>query len=442
MKSVKFMLPTAAVLCGLLFVFNSASAQTWTPTSAPITNWTSVASSADGTKLAATAGLNEGGQQPQGGIYVSTNAGASWTQTSAPITNWICIASSADGTKLVAGSGSIYFDGAIYISTDSGKTWIEQTNNVPIMNFASIASSADGTKLVAIGNSVGGGVICTTSNSGVTWNTTNYSSFIGGYITAVASSADGTKLVVVSSQEISGNYGVIYTSTNSGVTWIQQTNAPPFQNWDCVASSADGTKLVALSQGTFAEIYTSTDSGVTWVQQTNTPFEDNSQLYWLSGGSVASSADGTKLAATGRYIDDGFENVVETSPLYTSTDSGATWTSNNVPNNEYATNFASAICIAPSADGSKLVASSGGYNIGGIYILQSTPTPLLNIAPSNDSFTLSWIVPSTNFVLQQSFDLSSWSDVTNTPTLNLINLQDEVVLSPTNNDSFYRLESR
>jgi len=69
------------------------------------------------------------------------------------------------------------------------------------------------------------------------------------------------------------------------------------------------------------------------------------------------------------------------------------------------------------------------------------PTPRLNIAPTNSNLKLSWIVPSTNFVLQQSLDLSSWTNVTDAPALNLTNLQDEVIQSPTNGSGFYRLES-
>jgi hypothetical protein len=50
-------------------------------------------------------------------------------------------------------------------------------------------------------------------------------------------------------------------------------------------------------------------------------------------------------------------------------------------------------------------------------------------------------LPSTNFVLQQSSDLASWTDMTDTPALNLTNLQNEVVLSPTNGSGFYRLKT-
>jgi hypothetical protein len=69
--------------------------------------------------------------------------------------------------------------------------------------------------------------------------------------------------------------------------------------------------------------------------------------------------------------------------------------------------------------------------------------PQLNIALINPNFKLSWIVPSANFVLQQSSDLSKWAEGTDTPpALNVTNLQNEVVLSPTNISDFYRLENR
>jgi len=73
--------------------------------------------------------------------------------------------------------------------------------------------------------------------------------------------------------------------------------------------------------------------------------------------------------------------------------------------------------------------------------MQSTPTPQLNLTSAKPNLDLTWLVPSTNFVLQQSTDLASWMDLTNAPVLNLTNLQDEVVLSPTNRSGFYRLRT-
>ena len=99
-----------------------------------------------------------------------------------------------------------------------------------------------------------------------------------------------------------------------------------------VASSADGTKLVGVAQA--SAIYTSVDSGATWTAR-------DSIRGWKS---VCSSADGTKLAA-----------VVQAGKIYTSTDSGLTWTA-------HATNL-SWFGIASSADGTKLVAVVDGGQI-------------------------------------------------------------------------------
>ena len=69
------------------------------------------------------------------------------------------------------------------------------------------------------------------------------------------------------------------------------------------------------------------------------------------------------------------------------------------------------------------------------------PAPQLNVAATNNNLAFSWIVPSTNFVLQQNPDLTmaNWATVTNVPVLNLSNLQQQVSLAPSNNAGFYRL---
>jgi photosystem II stability/assembly factor-like uncharacterized protein len=206
----------------------------------------------------------------------------------------------------------------------------------------------------------------------------------------------------------------IYTTTNSGATWTATGPLYPSLTWTCIASSADGAKLVAAVNG---GIYTSTDSGATWAQAAN----------GLSGAFstyVASSADGSKLVAS--FIGGG-------GGIYTSTDSGATWTQT--------TNGPSGALVASSADGSMLVAAVNG---GGIYTSQTTPAPVLAITPSSDNLAFSWLVPSTNFVLQQCSDLcaANWTDVTNnTPALNLANLQYQVVLPLPAGNAFYRLKT-
>jgi hypothetical protein len=100
------------------------------------------------------------------------------------------------------------------------------------------------------------------------------------------------------------------------------------RNWEGVASSADGSKLVACVYN--GQIYTSTDSGVTWTAR------DSSRGWqW-----IASSSDCSKTVA-----------CVYGGQIYTSTNSGTTWAPQGLTNNwGY---------IASSADGSKLVACVG-----------------------------------------------------------------------------------
>jgi hypothetical protein len=55
---------------------------------------------------------------------------------------------------------------------------------------------------------------------------------------------------------------------------------------------------------------------------------------------------------------------------------------------------------------------------------------------------ISWTIPSMAFTLQQNIDLATtnWTDVPMPPVLNLTNLQNQVVVSPTNQAGFYRLK--
>ena len=382
----------------------------WNSNTSPYLNWQSIASSADGTKLAAV---------PYGGqIYTSTNSGTTWI-TNNPSGNWISIASSADGVKLVAAIGGFFTSqaaGPIYTSTNSGLSW---SNTIaPHWHWTCVASSADGVKLAAV--AVSGG-ICTSTNSGATWTSNNVPTT--NWI-CIASSADGNSLVAAV------NGGLIYTSTNAGGSWI--TNNAPATNWQSVASSVDGLKLAAaaggyssnITAGVPGPIYTSTNGGTAWLLRTNAPIKD-----WFS---VASSADGNKLVAVA------FSTPLPglTNSIFTSTDAGATWNVSDAPGTAW--EFA-----ASSADGSKFaaLANNNFSGTGRIYTEQTTPTPLLELTPSATNLMLSWTILSLNFALQQNPDLNTtnWTVVTNQFTLNLTNLQNQVLLPLSASNSFYRL---
>jgi hypothetical protein len=79
---------------------------------------------------------------------------------------------------------------------------------------------------------------------------------------------------------------------------------------------------------------------------------------------------------------------------------------------------------------------------GGLWFSRSIPSPELNLAQSNSNLALSWLIPSTNFVMQESSDLISWSSITDQPALNLTNLNYEMNFAPSNASGFFRLVSQ
>src|SRR5438034_130406 len=122
----KYFFPLLLAGSGAAFIIPTASfAQDWTQTPAPIMNWSSIACSADGTKLVAAAGgaVVFMSSAPSGRIYTSADSGSTWTATTAPNIDWTSVASSADGTKLAAlpytGGGA----SPVYASADSGANW-------------------------------------------------------------------------------------------------------------------------------------------------------------------------------------------------------------------------------------------------------------------------------------------------------------------------------
>jgi photosystem II stability/assembly factor-like uncharacterized protein len=120
-------------------------------------------------------------------------------------------------------------------------------------------------------------------------------------------------------------------------------------NWQSVASSADGKKLVVVAvddnMGDGGSIYTSTDSGANWTSN-NVPLWN-----WQA---VVSSADGTTLIAK-----------IPGTVVYMSTDSGANWLPAVAPS------FTTFAC---STNAKTIVAANiGGGGFGGL-IYTSTNT--------------------------------------------------------------------
>ena len=288
-----------------------------------------------------------------------------------------------------------------------------------------VASSADGTKLLAaaviyVDDFGYYGRLYTSVDSGGSWTLRLDDStglYGGSDFSAVASSANGLNRFAVSAAFRDGSFtgfllpGAIFFSLNNPPGWYM---TPPFLNWTSIASSASGTNLVAAAESMSgggeavpSAIYTSTNAGFNWASN-NVPAAP-----WTS---VASSADGARLVA-----------VASNGRIYTSANSGAALVSNGAP----ALSWTS---VASSADGTKLIAGSPQ----GIYVLQ--PPPTLSIALSGGNLILSWPSSALALGLQETSDLNStdWTAVATSPVFT--NGQYQVIVAPTNDIRFYRLK--
>jgi hypothetical protein len=284
----------------------------------------SVAWDSTGTHLVAAAATVPGLDLPgNGDIWASADAGITWTNltagTQASGLQWASIASDATGVHLAAlawPSGFASGDqnaAIVWTSTDAGVTWTQSTVLPFTSQFViapSLVSDVTGTRLA-----VTAGDVWTSADSGVTWTDQTSGTAIAAQAwVSLASDATGDHLVAVMLN------GDIWTSPDGGTTWTDQTQGTSASglDWHGVASDATGTHLVAVANTSITaegclysgDIWTSVDSGVTWTDRTKGTAASGQE--WSS---VASDATGVNLVA-----------VAQSGGIWRSSDSGATWT--------------------------------------------------------------------------------------------------------------------
>ncbi|MDD2270555.1 MAG: hypothetical protein PHG60_03190, partial [Candidatus Dojkabacteria bacterium] len=350
-----------------------------TSTSAGLRNWNFIVSFSDGEGLIATA---SGGY-----VYFSHNGGINWIEyVGVGSRSWTSLASSVDGSKVFVAATAFDGDmvaGSIYSLVEYAAPEIEVKSAINL--------SPSAISFVAYINTphyVRGVEYCTTGSSPTPCETfenrtEESGAFRFGQISLTAENLDSksfyhyrfyaengsgrtysgvyTKLLNYEEWEQkilpAGNgfrdissssdgmklavievFGYIYTSIDGGESWVERTSAGE-RTWVSIDSSADGTKLVAVAGGHVgAGLYTSDDSGVTWTLRDIKTL--NGYLY-----SAALSNDGMNLVA-----------VEEAGYIFTSRDGGESWTEQ--------IGFAEGTWgrpVASSADGSKLIAGGSKY---------------------------------------------------------------------------------
>lgn len=171
---------------------------TWATNSTP-TGFTDLAESTDWQNFYALTG--------GGVIYKSTNSGATWTQAITYSVPWRTIACSADGRIVIATAtaGGSQDPGYIYMSTNFGSTWGQRWSFSQGPGWQTTFCSADATYIGCPGYAALG-----SRDSGVTWNFIY--PVVGG---SGACSANGMFVVV-------GNEPYVCFSRDNGNTWVQR----------------------------------------------------------------------------------------------------------------------------------------------------------------------------------------------------------------------------
>jgi len=225
-------------------------------------------------------------------------------------------------------------------------------------------NTAGGTVVTIVGSGFSGATAVTMGGVAATAITVINDSMIDA---TTGVHAAGAVSVTVTTPGGSGTGAGLYTygtpPVAAGAAWTNQTTGTSASdhNWSSITSSADGRKLAAVeysaSGGNNGIIWTSTDSGATWTDRTTGTSAANRN--WVS---ITSSADGSKLAA-------GDSGAGPGGDIWTSTDSGATWTDRTTGTS--ASNLIW-VSITSSADGSKLAAVDSFDTIAGGDIWTST----------------------------------------------------------------------
>lgn len=206
-----------------------------------------------------------------GRVFVSTDYGSTWKFIQIKAGSiFVSLAMSYDGTKMTVVANG----GHVYTTVDSGQSWVDRSPTTK-RNWASVAMSKDG--VIQYGALYGGGIL-KSKNGGVTWALLSRAA--STYWKAIDCSADGKYIVAT----VDG--GGIYTSANSGTKWTLQTNAPQY-NWYAVAMSGDGKNVAAMADG--ADIFNSVDFGANWSASAS---PGATSWSWID-----MSADGQRLVA-------------------------------------------------------------------------------------------------------------------------------------------------
>ncbi len=237
-------------------------------------------------------------------IFRSTDNGKSWSAAGTGVTG-ICTALAISDTNIFAGTSV----SGIFLSTNNGTSWSQINNGLPtnywVYSLAAFPDEMGGTNLLAGNNR---GVYLSTDNGN---NWTEADSGLTGI--------GNNTLAVIGNNLFAGTTSGVFLSTNDGSNWTDVNNGlSSYSVLDAEALAVSGTNLYAaiIPYGDLPYgngICLSTDNGTNWTRLCSNP----------PGGMVTS-------LAVGKNGTDGINFFAgTTNGIFVSTNNGVIWTKLN-----------------------------------------------------------------------------------------------------------------
>jgi hypothetical protein len=236
---------------------------TWTLTEAPSSEgWVQIACNGDGTTVV---GVTK--KSSDNAIYYFTESSGKWTiGGGVTVYQWTSISMSGDGKYALA--GSLQYEtktgGGIYLSTDQGATWTKTTAPSDNIYWAGVAVSQNGDYMYATEYNYENGkqslpsYVYYSYDFGVSWTTANLPPLGSNFTfsTLVSTRTGDMQFAVVDTY-------TIYLGYNYGKNWtLLSPNDGP---WLGLACSGNGQYVAATAEN---GVHLSEDFGVTFRQQT------------------------------------------------------------------------------------------------------------------------------------------------------------------------------
>ena len=304
------------------------------------------------------------------GVYKSTNGGVSWNSVNAGIPNISVLAVSpnyASDQTIYAGRG-----GGVYKSTNGGASWTAVNTGISNLNIGSLAVSPNyaADQTIYAGSS-GGGVFKST-NGGTNWTAVNTGiTGYGLYIQALAVSPNyaSDETVYAGSVNVGYGGGGVYKSANGGASWTAVNTGINSTNIYALAVSPNYATDQTVYAGSFgAGVYKSTNGGASWTA-VNTGITNTNILALAVSPNYAT--DGTVYAGSNG------------AGVFKSTNGSASWTAVNIG---IAVLYNYALAVSPNYafDGTVYAGSQGGGAYS--YTTDLLPPSSAITAPTNGAY--------------------------------------------------------